>query len=57
MILPKETLRAIAILRPQTIQELKRVKGIGPKKVEMLGEEILKVIREASPSHPPTPSV
>lgn len=52
MILPQETLRAVAILRPQTIRELERVKGIGPKKVERLGEEILRVIRESiQPSH------
>lgn len=46
MILPKETIRALAILRPQTVQDLERVKGMGPKKVEMFGEEIIGLIRE-----------
>lgn len=58
MILSKETMRAVAVASPRTLQELERVKGIGPKKVEMLGEEILRVIREAtSPSHTHPPSV
>ncbi|NUM46349.1 MAG: RecQ family ATP-dependent DNA helicase [Anaerolineales bacterium] len=46
MILPKETIRLLAIVRPQTLQDLERVKGMGPKKVEMFGEEIIGVIRE-----------
>jgi superfamily II DNA helicase RecQ len=38
------TLRAIAADHPQTLAALRRVKGMGPAKLESYGEEILAVI-------------
>ena len=39
------TLRAIAAARPVTAAELQAVKGMGPKRVEKYGEEMLAVLR------------
>ncbi|HVL47593.1 MAG TPA: ATP-dependent DNA helicase RecQ [Candidatus Thermoplasmatota archaeon] len=41
------TLEAIAVARPRTVPELLAVKGIGPKKAEMFGEDILAVVASA----------
>ena len=40
------TLLAIAEARPASIPELRRVKGMGPAKLEKYGEEILAVTRQ-----------
>jgi ATP-dependent DNA helicase RecQ len=57
-ILPKEVLRNIAIVRPQTLANLQSVKGIGSKKLVLFGEEILRVIHATqSSSHPQSSSV
>ncbi len=37
-------LRAVAGLKPKTIQELLTVPGFGPKKVETYGKDILKIV-------------
>jgi len=39
-------LRAIAALRPHTEQELLAIKGMGPRKVEKYGAELLALVRE-----------
>jgi len=38
------TLAAIAEARPRSLAALRRVKGMGPQKLEKYGEEILAVI-------------
>ena len=40
-----QTLAAIAEIRPSTLAGLRRVKGIGPSKLETYGDEILEVVR------------
>jgi DNA helicase-2/ATP-dependent DNA helicase PcrA len=44
------TLAAIAESRPATAAALRRVKGMGPAKLERYGAEILAVVAEAPPS-------
>ena len=39
-----ETLRAIVASQPASVTELGRVKGIGPKRLELYGEQILAVV-------------
>ncbi|MGC9400162.1 MAG: RecQ family ATP-dependent DNA helicase [Anaerolineae bacterium] len=39
-------LRAIAAARPQTLEALQEIKGIGPKRLEAYGEEILQIIKQ-----------
>jgi DNA helicase-2/ATP-dependent DNA helicase PcrA len=46
------TLLAIAEDRPQTLAALRRVKGMGPAKLESYGEEILAVVASARPRLP-----
>ena len=38
------TLAAIAEARPRTLAALRRVKGMGPAKLEQYGDEILEVV-------------
>ena len=40
-----QTLAAIAEIRPSTLAGLRRVKGIGPAKLDTYGDEILEVVR------------
>jgi superfamily II DNA helicase RecQ len=42
-----QTLAAICELKPMSAAALRRVKGIGPAKVDAYGEEILEVLRTA----------
>ena len=42
-----QTLAAIAEIRPSSAAGLRRVKGIGPAKLETYGDEILEVVRQA----------
>jgi DNA helicase-2/ATP-dependent DNA helicase PcrA len=42
-----QTLAAIAEIRPSSAAGLRRIKGIGPAKIETYGEEILEVVRQA----------
>lgn len=44
LILPGKTLMAIANLLPRNLEQLKRIKGIGKKKLEQYGVEILRLI-------------
>jgi predicted membrane protein len=47
LILTNETLQHIAALKPQSLEELLAIKGIGDVKLERYGELLLKIIREA----------
>jgi DNA helicase-2/ATP-dependent DNA helicase PcrA len=40
-------LRAVAEARPTSVEELARVPGIGPTKLELYGDELLAVVAEA----------
>ena len=40
-----QTLAAIADIKPPSAAALRRVKGIGPAKVEAYGDEILELVR------------
>ena len=42
-----DTLAAIVDVRPTTAAGLRRVKGIGPGKVEAYGNEILEIVRRS----------
>jgi len=50
IILHDQTLAAIAEIRPVSAAGLRRVKGIGPGKVDTYGDEILEIIRVNRPS-------
>jgi superfamily II DNA helicase RecQ len=45
-IFPNATLERIAAARPQTLEELEAVKGVGPKKLEQYGQAVLDITRE-----------
>ncbi len=47
-VLPDAALEAIAKLRPTTLDELARVKGVGPAKLERYGEALLKAVAASS---------
>jgi DNA helicase-2/ATP-dependent DNA helicase PcrA len=40
-----KTLKAIAILKPGSMAELGRIKGIGPAKLDAYGADILRMLR------------
>ncbi len=44
MIITNRTIMAIAMKNPQSLLDLERLEGIGPKKLEAYGEEILQLI-------------
>ncbi len=45
------TLAAIAGSLPRTSEELSRIDGIGPTRLERYGDEILALVREHAPSN------
>jgi superfamily II DNA helicase RecQ len=45
-VFPDATLQRIAAARPQTLQELSAVKGVGPKKLASFGQGVLGVTRD-----------
>jgi superfamily II DNA helicase RecQ len=45
-VLTNATLQNVAAARPQTMEELRAVKGIGPKKLEQYGQSILDITTE-----------
>ncbi|MEZ0336481.1 MAG: HRDC domain-containing protein [Gemmatimonadales bacterium] len=45
VIFQDRTLAAIAAAQPAAVDELSRVKGIGPAKLAAYGEELLRLIR------------
>lgn len=44
-ILPSKTLKAISKEKPVTIAELKKIDGIGPKRIKAFGREIVNIVR------------
>jgi ATP-dependent DNA helicase RecQ len=48
MVLHNRVLEAIARLSPRTLSELEGVHGVGARKVEQFGEEIIDVVQKAS---------
>ena len=45
MVMQKRTLMAIDAIEPETLEELERVPGMGPSRVERFGEDILGIVR------------
>jgi hypothetical protein len=45
-VFPDATLERIATARPQTLEELEAVKGVGPKKLQQYGQAVLDITRE-----------
>ena len=45
MIVTEQVMRGIATTSPTSTKELLAVKGIGPKKLERYGEQLLEVVR------------
>jgi hypothetical protein len=45
-VFPDATLERIAAARPQTLEELEAVKGVGPKKLQQYGQAVLDITRE-----------
>ena len=45
-VFPDTTLKRIAAARPQTVEELQAVKGVGPKKLDQYGQAVLDITRE-----------
>jgi superfamily II DNA helicase RecQ len=45
-VFPDATLERIAAARPQSLEELEAVKGIGPKKLQQYGQAVLDITRE-----------
>ena len=46
VVLHDGTLRAIAQLRPQSLEALRGISGIGEKKLERYGAEVLRLVAE-----------
>jgi ATP-dependent DNA helicase RecQ len=44
LIFPDATLRLLAEQQPQTLEQLPQVKGLGPKKIEQFGQELLAIL-------------
>jgi ATP-dependent DNA helicase RecQ len=44
LILPDATLRLLAEKQPQTIEQLPQIKGLGPKKIEQFGQDLLEIL-------------
>jgi ATP-dependent DNA helicase RecQ len=44
LILPDATLRLLAEQQPQTLEQLPQIKGLGPKKIEQFGQELLAIL-------------
>lgn len=47
-----KALKALSAIKPQTTEELSKVHGFGPKKVEQYGEPLLETIKNYIKSHP-----
>ncbi len=48
MVLPIKTLEELTHYQPRTMTELKKIKGLGKKKIEQMGEDILEIINSLS---------
>jgi ATP-dependent DNA helicase RecQ len=44
LILPDATLRLLAEQQPQTLEQLPQIKGLGPKKIEQFGQDLLAIL-------------
>jgi hypothetical protein len=53
LVLPNSTLRAIAETRPQTRDELARIRGVGPRALAKFGDELLSMLSVSSGSSTP----
>jgi superfamily II DNA helicase RecQ len=47
-VFPDATLQRIAAARPQTLEDLQAVKGVGPKKLEQYGQAVLDITRQGA---------
>ncbi|CAB9530349.1 helicase PIF1 [Seminavis robusta] len=50
-VLSNDMLDEISLLLPTTREELSEVKGIGPKKLELYGDDILSIVRQYTSTH------
>ncbi|HEY9282730.1 MAG TPA: HRDC domain-containing protein, partial [Pyrinomonadaceae bacterium] len=48
MICPDRTLECLARERPETVEQLRNVYGLGESKIERFGEDLLKALGEAT---------
>jgi len=55
-VFPDATLKRIAAAQPQTMEELEAVKGVGPRKLEQYGPEVLSTVLGAPRSEPQQPA-
>jgi ATP-dependent DNA helicase RecQ len=56
VVLHDSTIDGIAAARPRTLEQLRGIPGIGDKKLEHYGEELIALVKEAATSAPPTPA-
>ena len=56
VVLHDSTIDGIATARPRTLEQLRGIPGIGDKKLEHYGEELIALVKEAATSAPPTPA-
>ena len=54
MVITEAVMRGIAVARPGSEAELLQVKGIGPKKLERYGGELLRLVSDHSPTREPS---
>jgi ATP-dependent DNA helicase RecQ len=47
------TLRAIAAAKPASLDALGEISGVGEKKLERYGEDLLGLMRDPAPAHAP----
>ena len=45
-VFPDATLKRIAAARPQTVEELQAIKGVGPRKLAQYGQAVLDITRQ-----------
>lgn len=57
MILPQKALIDLCQIVPSTLSELKKVKGLGVKKINQFGAEILKIIGDYQKKHNLSPNI
>jgi ATP-dependent DNA helicase RecQ len=57
LILPDATLRLLAEQQPQTLEQLPKIKGLGPKKIEQFGQELLAILGAEDLDYPESEEV
>ncbi|AHM60360.1 HRDC domain-containing protein [Flammeovirgaceae bacterium 311] len=55
MILPLKTMEELASRQPRNMASLKKIKGLGKKKLEQMGEDLLEIINNFAPGDAPAP--